>query len=72
MIYQGSIAEATVATPLNQGASGNCGNPPRRTRYSPAAFCATFFRKKVAEKLQGVLNGSPRLRKPINSSPLCG
>ncbi len=49
IMYQGSIAEFTVALKLNQGT-----NPKSGCNRFRAAFCATFFRKKVAEKKQGV------------------
>ncbi len=57
-MYQGSTVEATVVQKLNQGVPGNCGN------YSPAAFCVTFFRKKVTTKITGSieLNGRPPAR----------
>ncbi len=44
-IYQGSIAEATVVPKFNQGSFPKSG----RNRFR-AAFCVTFFRKKVTKK----------------------
>ncbi len=47
-MYQGSMVEVTVVLKLNQGVPGNGGN------HFPAAFCVTFFRKKVTEKKEKV------------------
>jgi hypothetical protein len=48
VMCQGSIAELTVLLKLNQGVP-----EIGRNRFR-AAFCATFFRKKVAEKQRGI------------------
>ncbi|MBX2922396.1 MAG: hypothetical protein KF746_09415 [Chitinophagaceae bacterium] len=46
-IYQGSVAEFTVVRKPNQSRKSGTGNGGN---HFPAAFCVTFFRKKVTKK----------------------